>query len=178
MQYLKNILFTEQDRFGLITHKEIDYALYDKGCVWLSRVHARGQNDGRSFGDVVLGTLQIGDDQHVQRVASDRAAHLGSFQTVLGGLRIAHAIQKLHQVRICVRITVTQINSIAIVIESDFEAESVGGGLARNLLDFLSSLKVPDVVSTSVPSVSCCLYVFLRVHQRLHALIVGGICFE
>lgn len=141
-------------------------------------MHARGQNDGRSFGDVVLGTLQIGDDQHVQRVAGDRAAHLGSFQTVLGGLRIAHAIQKLHQVRICVRITVTQINSIAIVIESDFEAESVGGGLARNLLDFLSSLKVPDVVSTSVPSVSCCLHVFLRVHQRLHALIVGGICFE
>lgn len=30
---LENILFTEQDRFGLITHKEIDYALYDKGCV-------------------------------------------------------------------------------------------------------------------------------------------------
>ena len=30
---LENIFFTEQDRFGLITHKEIDYALYDKGCV-------------------------------------------------------------------------------------------------------------------------------------------------
>ena len=69
----------------------------------------------------------------------------------------------------------TQINSITIIIESYFEAQSVGGGLARNLLYFLSSLKVPDVVSTSVPSV---LYVFLRVYQGLHALIVGGICFE
>ena len=54
-----------------------------------------------------------------------------------------------------------QINGVAIIVESYFEAQSVGGGLARNLLDFLRSLEVPDVISASVPAVPCSLDVFL-----------------
>ena len=117
-------------------------------------MHARRQNDGRSLGYVILRALQVRYDQHVKRVASYGATHLGALETILGSLWVTDPIQKLHQVRVCVRVAVTEINGIVVIIKDYFEAQRVGGGrVARYLLDFLRSLEVPDVVATSVPAV-------------------------
>ena len=69
--------------------------------------------------------------------------------------------------------------SVPVEVELDLEAQGVKSLLlARNGLLFKGALKVSDFFAASVPTVSCRLNIFFRVHKGLHPLVVRRIRLE
>ena len=68
--------------------------------------------------------------------------------------------------------------SVPIEVEFDLEAKRIESLLLpRDGLLLNRALKVPDLLSTSIPSVSCDLSILLRVDEWFHALVVRRVRF-
>ena len=71
-----------------------------------------------------------------------------------------------------------QINSVIIIQKLNLKAQSVTLLITAHFLDAMLRRKVPDLAPIAVPADAPLALRFLRVNQRLHALVVGGIRLE
>jgi hypothetical protein len=103
-----------------VTDQEVDHAIHHPARVSFARVHSCRQ-DCRLPNSYILGVRgKVGDNQHVNIVASEGFAEDSLADLVLI-LVAAPLLDILNQVGICVGITMCEVNCIVIMLEFKFE---------------------------------------------------------
>lgn len=125
--------------------------------------------------DCIRITLESGDDDHFAVVSRDRRRQSPPPQAVLP-LRVQLQVRQVtHQVRVGVRVTVSQVDGVVIVIELHTEGQSV---IVPRILPFHRILIVTDVTPTAEPTLPTSFCLLLGIDDRTHTMIIEGIWFH
>jgi len=142
-------------------------------------MHPRRYDYSRPLRNLILGALQVCDNKHVDRIASNGPTHLRSLQAVLRRCRVAGLVEELDEVGVGVWVAVGEVYLVVVECQRELEAQGIiSRFIPRNLLDLLRRLVVSNVEATSVPAVPRRLLVLLRVDEGLHPLVVGAFWLE
>ena len=71
--------------------------------------------------DLFRGIIKISNCQHIARISCESLAKQLSLKVDVGARISFNPVEITHEIRICVRITVSKIYCVVIVLESDIE---------------------------------------------------------
>ena len=141
----------------------------------LSWMNSWRQNYSSPQSDLFGSAEEVCDDYHLAIIASQR---LGQYclSDFIFGLVVAKSLKKLTTVRVCVGVTVSQVDLVIVILEGYLEGECM---IVTTAFALHCVLIVADIFSWSIPSNAARLRsIFSRVYQWFLTLVVRAVWFD
>ena len=109
----------------LVAKQKLDYAFHDEGAVALSWVHPGADDDALAIRYLVLRRQEIGDDEHLARIARPCLAQGSPPKPVFSVGRKANPLEEHDAIGVRVRVAVGEVHLVLVVLELYAEGQRV-----------------------------------------------------